>query len=69
MEPDPVQELIDDIVAGMYPDARLLRERYVLTQSLHLLVFLARQTPVKHRSRSAAVMRATIKRMMRRPNA
>jgi len=69
MEPDPVQNLIDDIVAGIYPDPGLLRERYVLTQSLHLLVFLARQIPGKHRARSVAVMRATIKRMMRRPNA
>jgi hypothetical protein len=69
MEPDPVQELIDDIVAGMYPDPRLIRERHVLTQSLNLLVFIARRTPAKHRSRSAAVMRATIKRMMRYPDA
>jgi hypothetical protein len=64
MEPDPVQELIDDIVAGVYPNPRLVRERYVLTQSLHLLVFIAGRAPGKHRSRSAAAMRATIKRMM-----
>lgn len=64
-----MQDLIDDIVAGMYPDSGLLRERYVLAQSLQLLVFLARRTPGKHRARSAAMMRATIKRMMRRPNA
>jgi hypothetical protein len=53
----------------MYPDRRLIRERHVLTQSLNLLVFIARRTPSKHRARSAAVMRATIKRMMRYPDA
>jgi hypothetical protein len=36
---------------------------------LQLLVFLARRTPGKHRIRSAAVMRATLKRMMRHPDA
>jgi hypothetical protein len=64
MEPNLVQELIDGIVAGVYPNPQSVRERYVLTQSLHLLVFIASRAPGKHRARSAAVMRATIKRMM-----
>ena len=67
MQPSPVQELIDDIVSGVYPDPKLIRERYILTQSLLLLVFIARRKPGKPRDRSAAVMKATIMKMMEQP--
>lgn len=67
MESNPVTELIDDIVTGVYPDPQLSRERYFLTQSLYLLVFIAQRSPRKGRDASTEVMRAAIKRMMQRP--
>lgn len=64
MESRLVQEFIDDIVKGVYPDETLVRERYILAQSLQLLVFLARRRPGKGQDRSAEMMKAAIKRMM-----
>ena len=64
MKSSPVQELIDDIVSGVYPDPKSIRERYVLTQSLLLLVFFAKRKPDKQGDHSTALMRATIKKMM-----
>lgn len=66
MESNPVTELIDDIVTGVYPAPHLIRERYFLTQSLYLLVFIAQRSPRKTRDSSTEVMRAAIKRMMQR---
>jgi len=39
----------------------------MLTQSLLLLVFIAKRKPGKQRDRSAAVMKATIRKMMDQP--
>ena len=67
MKSSPVQELIDDIVSGVYPDPNSIRERYVLTQSLLLLVFFAKRKRDKQGDRSIALMRAVIKKMMGQP--
>lgn len=64
MESGLVGEVIDDIVRGVYPDDKRIRERYFLKQSLQLLVFLAQRRPGRRRDRSAEVMRAAIKKMM-----
>jgi hypothetical protein len=68
MKPSPEHELIDDIVTGIYPDPKLIRERYILTQSLLLLVFIAKHKPGKQRDHSAAVMKAAIRKMMEQPD-
>jgi hypothetical protein len=66
MESNPVTELIGDIVTGVYPDPHLIRERYFLTQSLYLLVFIAQRSPGSTPDSCTEVMRAAIKRMMQR---
>jgi hypothetical protein len=64
MESNAVTELIEEIVTGVYPDPHSLRERYFLSQSLYLLVFIAKRAPRNNRDRSNEVMRAAITRMM-----
>jgi hypothetical protein len=56
--------LIDDIVESVYPDPHLVRERYVLSQLLHLLVFLVRRKSRSDQNASIQIMKAAISKMM-----
>lgn len=62
MEATIVTVLIDDIVQAVYPQPQSVRERHLLAQLLHLLVFLAKRKP-RDRERSVEVSRALIEKL------
>lgn len=65
MESVIVTNLIDEIVESVYPGTSLVRERYMLSQSLHLLVFLVKRKSARDRGDSVRIMRNAIRNMMR----
>jgi len=62
MEATIVTVLIDDIVQAVYPHPQAVRERHLLAQLLHLLVYLARRKP-RDRERSVEASRALIEKL------
>jgi hypothetical protein len=64
MDPLTINILVDDIVDAVYPQRSSLRERYFLSQSIYLLIAIARSKRNRSVDEPREKMRLLIKNAM-----